>query len=164
MVYLKDGLINIASTTAGLAAGQVSDALHAFTLRITNEYDQKRYANGSQSFDIDAYAVATRAIELEARWAKTADIVGIGSESDAWMSDAAVNRYIQMKFESTAEASAGVPYSFQFTAPMRYYTRTEDAAGGNSIVVLTAHAFYDPDDFEGVLTVDVTNTIDETGI
>ncbi len=163
MVYLKDGLINIASSLAGLAAGQVTDALHAFTLRVTNTIDQKRYANGEQTFNIDAYVVSGRKIELECRWAKTADIVGIGSESDAWMSDASVNRFIQMIFTSLSEASAGVPYSWQFTAPMRYYTRTEDAVGGNSIVVLTANAFYSPDD-EIVLTTDVVNTIDETGI
>ena len=167
MVYLKDGLINIASDPDDLATSQISDALHAFTLRITKEIDQKRYANGEQTFNVDAYAVASRSIELECRWAKTADIVGIGSESDAWMSDESVNRYIQMVFTSTAEASAGVPYSWQFTAPMRYYTREEDAEGGNTIVVLTAHAFYDPagdPDPIPVFETDVVNTIDETGI
>ena len=164
MVYLKDAGIYIASTSAGLGAGQVSDALHAFTLRITNTIDQKRYANGDQSFDINAYVVSARSIELEARWAKTSDIVGIGSESDAWMSDTSVNRYIQMIFTSTALAATAIPYSWQFTAPMRYYTRTEDAVGGNSIVVLTAHAFYDADDLEQVFATDVVNTVDETGI
>ncbi len=166
MVYLKDGLINIASTVAGLSAGQVSDALHAFTLRITRELDQKRYANGEQSFNIDAYATASRAIELELRFAKTEDTVGEGSESDAWFSESSVNRYIQLVFESTAMASTGpdVPYSWEFTAPMRYYTREEDAVGGNSIIVLTAHAFYDPDDAENVFETTLVNTIDESAI
>lgn len=165
MLYLKDGLINIASVFTDLATSQVSDALHAFTLRITNEFDQKRYANGDQDFGIDAYALSSRAIELECRWAKTDDIVGTGSESDAWFSDDPVTRYIQMVFESTAEAATAVPYSWEFTAPMRYYTREEDAEGGNSIVVLTAHAFYDPtEDIEMVFETTVVNTIDETGV
>lgn len=168
MVYLKDGAIYIASDPDDLGTSQISDALHAFTLTITNEYDQKRYANGTQSFDIDDYGLASRSIELECRFAKTSDIVGIGSESDAWMSDDSVNRYIQMIFTSTAIAnSPATPYSWEFTSPMRYYTREEDAEGGNTIVVLTAHAFYDPagdPDPISVFETTVVNTIDETAI
>jgi len=164
MLYLKDGAIYIASDPDDLDTSQISDALHAFTLRITNTYDQKRYANGEQTFNIDAYALTERMIELECRFAKTDDTVGTGSESDAWFSDDSVNRYIQMIFTSTAEADTAIPYSWQFTAPMRYYTREEDAIGGNTIIVLTAHAFYDSDDLEEVFETDVVNTIDETGI
>ena len=164
MVYLKDGLINIATDPDDLATSQISDALHAFTLRINNEFDLKRYANGDQLFDIDAYALASRAIELECRFAKTADTVGTGSESDAWFSDTAVNRYIQMIFESTELAHTAIPYRWDFTAPMRYYTREEDAEGGNSIIVLTAHAFYDSEDLEQVFDTNVINQVDETQI
>ena len=38
------------------------------------------------------------------------------------------------------------PYSWTFTAPMRYYTRTEGEEGGNTTVVLTGHAFFDADE------------------
>jgi hypothetical protein len=162
MVYLKDGAIYIASDPDDLAAGQVSDALHAFTLRITNEYDLKRYANGDNLFNIDDYGLASQMFELECRFAKTSDIVGTGSESDAWFSDTSVNRYIQMIFESTELAHTAIPYRWDFRAPMRYYTREEDAEGGNSIVVLTAHAFYDNVDLEEVFTTNVINQVDET--
>jgi hypothetical protein len=43
--------------------------------------------------------------------------------------------------------------------PMRIYTRTEGEVGGNSVIVLTGHAFYDPDDFEGVLNSTVVTTL-----
>ena len=162
IVYLKDGLINIASDPDDLATSPVSDALHAFTWRCTNEYDLKRYANGSQTFDVDAYALASRLIELECTFAKTADTVGTGSESDAWFSDTAVNRYIQLVFESTALAHTAIPYSMDITSPMRYYTREEGEAGGNTVIVLTAHAFYDAADLENVLEVNVVNQVDET--
>ncbi len=163
MVYLKDGLINIATDPDDLATSPVSDALHAFTLRITNEYDQKRYANGEQTFNIDEYALSSQLIELACTFAKTSDTVGTGSESDAWFSDSAVTRYIQMVFESTDEASAGVPYSWDFTGAMRYYTREEDAVGGNSVIVLTAHAFYDADaDDPFYFDTHVVNQVDET--
>jgi len=166
LVYLKDGAIYISSTEAGLATDKVSDALHSFTLRLTQEVDQKRFANGTQSFDVQAYGPGKRGIELECTFAKTADIVGVGSESDSWMSDDSVNRYVRLYFEATALAEDGppVPYSWDISMPMRYYTRTEGEIGGNTTVVLTGHAFYDDDDFDGVFKSVAVNTLDEAGL
>lgn len=160
IVYLKDMSIAIASSTAGLAAGQVTDALHNFTMRLSQEVDQKRFANGDQSFDVDEYGRASRSIELECSFAKTSDIVGTGSESDAWMSDDAVNRWVRLTFTSTAVAQApSTYYSWVVTMPMRYYTREEGDIGGNTTVVLTGRAFFDPVDLDGVFDTVVVNTL-----
>lgn len=161
MVYLKDGGIYIASSVAGLAAGQVSDALHTFTLRATQEIDLKRFANADQSFDIDGYGPGARTIEIECTFAKTDDTVGTGSESDAWFSDDAVTRYIRLVFTSTVEADTATPYSWTLTMPVRYYTREEGEIGGNTTIVLTGRAFYDPDDLAGIYTADIVNTLTE---
>jgi hypothetical protein len=158
-VYLKDMGIYIADTVAGLGAGQVLDALHTFTLRASQEIDLKRFANADQSFDIDGYGPGMRSIELECTFAKTADTVGVGSESDAWMSDNAVTRMVRLTFTSTAMAEGATPYSWTVTMPMRYYTREEGDIGGNTTVVLTGHAFYDPEDLEGVFTSVIVNTL-----
>jgi hypothetical protein len=145
LVYLKDGGIYIADTLAGVFSNQITDALHNFTLRLSHEVDQKRFANGAQTFDLAAYGPGARTIELEATFAKTADIVGTGSESDHWMSDQAVNRYVGLRFTSTEIAeTASTFYSWDVVIPMRIYTRTEGEVGQNSTVVLTGHAFYDP--------------------
>lgn len=161
IVYGKDTGIYIASSVAGLAAGQVTDALHSFTLRFSGDIDQKRYMNADQSFAADAFARATRLIELECSWAKTDDIVGTGSETDAWFSDTATNRYIRIVSTSTVEADTGVPYSWTTTMPMRYYTRADQDSGGNAIVVLTARAFYDPVTPAGVFASTVVNTLSD---
>lgn len=158
-LYLKDGGIAIASDPGDLDTSAITDALHAFTFRASGDIDEKRYANADQSFDVDDYARASRLFELEATFAKTDDIVGTGSESDAWMSDEAVTRYVRLTFESRAEADYETPYSWVVTMPMRYYTRTEGESGGNSTVVLTARAFFDPDEFDGVLTSVLVNTL-----
>ena len=160
IVYLKDMGIYIADSTAGLAAGKISDALHTFTMRFAGDVDEKRYANADQLFDVDAFARATRSIELEMTFAKTTQTVGLLSESDDWMSDQPVDRFVQLTFTSTVLAEAGTPYSWTMTMPMRYYTRTEGEVGGNTVVVLTGHAWYDPDDLAGVFTSEVVNTLD----
>ena len=158
-VYVKDMSIAIASSIAGLGAGTVSDALHSFTLRFSGDVDEKRYANGTQSFALDDIGRVSLAVELEATWAKTSDIVGTGSESDAWFSDDAVNRYVRLTFTSTTEAQSGTPYSWTMTMPMRYYTREEGDIGGNTTVVLTGRAFYDPTDFTGFFSSVLVNTL-----
>lgn len=165
MVYLKDMALYIASDPYDLnyaAGAKIADALHTFTLRLTKELDLKRYANGDQKFDIDAYAVTSRSIELECSFAKTADTVGLGSESDAWFSEQAVDRYVRLYAESTIDADTGVPYSWDQSFPMRYRTRVEGDSGGNSLVVLTGRHFYDAAHAIGAYTSEVINTLDDT--
>lgn len=156
IVYLKDGALYIADDPTYLAANKISDALHSFKLSIKQTLDLKRYANGDQSFDIDAYGRGARAIEFEATFAKTSDTVGAGSESDGWMSDEPVTRYVRMIFTSKVLAQApGTYHSWTFTMPLRYYTRTEGEVGGNSVVVLTGHGFFDPDLLDGIFPTTV---------
>lgn len=164
-IYLKDIGIYIASSVAGLAAGQVTNALHTFTFSGTREMDQKRFANADQSFDIDDYGHGPHSLSLGLTFAKTADTVGTGSESDAWMSDVAVNRWIRIVATSTVEAQSGTDYSMTLTMPCRYYTREESNIGGNSTIVLTANAFDDQDDLGGPFEATVVNTLtsDELG-
>lgn len=152
IVYLKDCTLHISSTFAGIGAGVISDALHSFVLRITKTVDQKRYANGTQSFDVSAWAVGARSIELELLFAKTSDTVGTGSEADAWFSDDAVTRFVQLVFESPVMAETVTPYSWTVTMPMRYYTRADEEIGGNSVVRLVGHALFEDTDFDGPLT------------
>ena len=160
VVYLKDIAIFISSTYAAIASSQITDALHSFVLRFTREVDEKRYANGDQEFDIDDYATASRGIELECSWAKTSDIVGTGSEADAWFSDDAVTRYVRIRAIAKVIAeAASTYYSLTFDMPMRYYTRSDADSGGNSIVVLTGHAFNEPDTFAGVFKGTVVCTL-----
>ena len=141
-VYLGNAILSIDSTAAGIGTTAISDALHSFSLNISQDLDQKRFANGT-GFDLAGYGRGARTIELELQFAKTADTVGVGSESDAWFSETAINRFVQIEFTSLAEAEAATPYSWVIRMPLRYYTRAEGAIGGNSTITLTGRAYYD---------------------
>ena len=136
----------------------ITDALHTATLRGSREIDEKRFLDGDQTFDVDAFATAARTIELEAQWAKTPDIVGEGSETDAWFSETSVDRYIRLFQSSLEEADTGVPYSWDTTMPMRYYTSEHTDSGGNATETLTAKAFYAPG-VAPVFSSEVVNTL-----
>lgn len=159
VVYGKDLTVYIADTEAGLAAGSILGAFYGGTIRVSGDIDRKFYADGSQTFDVDEMVRASVMVEYEFRWGKTTDIVGTSSESDWWMSDQSVDRYMRLKWLSTVEAQGGTFYSADISSPTRYRTRTEDAEGGNSVVVLTAQAWYDAVDFEGFLKAIIVNTL-----
>ncbi len=165
IVYLKDMAIYIADDPDDVEDNQITDALHTFVMRFTQEIDQKRFANGDQTFDVSGYGPGTAGIELECTWAKTDQTVGLDSEADDWFSDEAVNRYVLLRFISTVIAEEpSTFYAWDLIMPMRYYTRAEGEVGGNTTVVLTGHAFFDPDDFDGVFTSTVVNTLTEADL
>ena len=146
-VYLGDAVLSIDSAFGDIGTTPISDALHSFNLSISQELDLKRFANGT-GFDLSGYGRGARVIELALQFAKTDDTVGTGSESDAWFSETAVNRFVEIAFESSAVAETGspdVPYSWTLRMPLRYYTRAEGAIGGNSTITLTGRAFYSSD-------------------
>lgn len=144
-VYLGDAVLSIDSTHGAIGTTPIADALHSFNLSISQDLDQKRFANGT-GFDLSGYGRGVRVIEFEAQFAKTDDIVGVGSESDAWFSETAIDRFVEIAFESSAFAqtagSPDIPYSWQIRMPLRYYTRNDGAIGGNSTVTLVGRAFY----------------------
>jgi hypothetical protein len=163
VVYMADLFASLASSPYDLGyASRIENALHAFTLRGTKTLDRKEFANGDHSFDVDAWGTASVMLELEATWAKTTDIIGTGSESDAWMSTQAVDRYVGITAETDpaqVEADTGVPYLWDAAMPMRYYTRTEGDMGGNATVVLTGHGFADLNHDIGPFQGQVVNTL-----
>jgi hypothetical protein len=144
-VYLGDAVISIDSAHTDIGTTPIADALHSFTLTVTHGVDLKRLANGN-GFDMSGYGRGARIIELSAQWAKTEDTVGVGSESDAWFSETAVNRFVEIEFTSGEFAqtagSPDIPYSWRIRMPMRYYTREDGAIGGNSTITLVGRAFY----------------------
>jgi hypothetical protein len=164
-VYLGNATIAIDSAFGDIGDTVISDALHSFTLEITQELDVKRLANGN-GFAVSGYGRGMRSIVLRCQWAKTTDTVGVGSESDAWFSETAINRFVRIAFESTAVAETGspdVPYSWDIDIPLRYYTREDGAVGGNTTITLEGRAFYNADlgfPFKSVLV----NTLATAGL
>jgi hypothetical protein len=155
-VYMAHAALYIDSAAGSLGATQISDALYGGQLTISRELDTKRFVNGT-GFGISGYSSGKRNVELSLDFAQTADTVGAGSETDAWFSETAVNRFVRLAFTSTAEASVGVPYSWVINIPLRYKTRAWDAEGGNTVINLTGNQFYDT-----TLTYAISSTVVNT--
>ena len=158
-VYLKDGEVFIDSDASGIGGTQLAMGLHKFNLALTQEVDEKRYVDGTQSFAVEQYGRGTTRINLACTYAKTADTVGVGSESDAWSADDPISRYFRFRFESTVMAeSPSTPYSWEFSMPARYFQREHAEIGNNAVVILTAEAYLDSI-LDYPFTTEVVNTL-----
>lgn len=156
VIYGKDCSVFLDDTSGGIGSTELPDA-HAIDLAITNTVDLKRFADGSQSFGVSAYGRSGMEVVARFTFAKTAAVL---DECENWAADAAVDRYISLSFASTENIETGpdVPYSLKVNFPARWYVHEESEVGGNAVVVLEGHAFYDADLYPLKVTIVGTET------
>ena len=145
-VYMAHCELFIDDAYTGIGTTKISDALHSMELNITNNFDLKQFANGSNTaFQLRGYGRGEQEISLSLQFAKTSATVGTGSESDDWMSTDATKRFVELRFTSPVTAQASTPHSLSIRLPLRYSTRTDGEIGGNTTVTLEGVAYYDSD-------------------
>lgn len=117
------------------------DAVHGVTIRVSNNLDQKRWANGSNTgFNLSGYGRGPRVIELVLTLAKTATTIAEANTLD----DLPVpSRYFKVSTTSTELAQAATPYRYDRQGAFRLFERAEGEIGGNATIILTYRAFYD---------------------
>lgn len=143
-VYMADCELFIDDSAASIGTTKISDALHTLELTVTNNFDLKAFANGSNTrFQIRGYGRGEQELSLALQFAKTADTVGTGSESDDWMSNTAVKRFVELRFTSPDIITGTTPYSLSIKLPLWYVTRADGEIGGNTTVTLTGTGGYD---------------------
>ncbi len=133
--------LDVAAGSMGISL--INNALHGAVLRISNNIDKKRLANGSNSRrQYAGWARGPRQIELVLTFAKEA----VPISERATLDDVPVpTRYIQML--TTSEVSIGVTatkYSYLRNGAFKLFSATDGEIGGNATLVLTYHAVYDP--------------------
>jgi hypothetical protein len=121
---------------------KLTDAVHGATVRISNNLDQKRFANGSNTaFQLSGYGRGPREIEVELVLAKTTATVA----EFVTLDDSPVpERFIELRTTSP-ETINGANYSQSIRLPGRLISRSDGELGGNSTVTLTYRGYYDSD-------------------
>lgn len=142
-VFGTDTSFWIDSTAGGIGTTQIVDAVHGMQLTITNTFDQKRYANGSNAvgrFGLSGFGLSQRAINLEITFAKTTESI---AEVANWFNASAQDRFLEVRNISPTIITGSTPYSFNQKFAGRWYTRTDGEDGGNTTITLGMNAFYD---------------------
>lgn len=136
-----DTVIYMDTTAGGIGVTPLVDAVHGASIRITNNLDQKRYANGSNvRFQLSGFGRGPRQIELNLTLAKTAATIAEANTLDDTPVPA---RYFKVSTTSTELAQAATPYAYNRFGAFRLFERSEGEIGGNATINLVYRAFYD---------------------
>ena len=155
-IYLADCELFINDSAATIGTTKISDALHSLELTITNNFDLKTYANGSNTrFELSGLGRGEQEITLQLQFAKTSQTVGTGSEADDWFAATATKRFVELRFTSPEIITGSTPFSLSIRMPLFYTTRADGEIGGNTTVTLTGTAVYDSDLGYAIRAVDV---------
>lgn len=142
-VFGTDTSFWIDSTSGGIGTTQIVDAVHGMQQTITNTFDQKRFANGSNAvgrFGISGFALTSRTINTEITFAKTTESI---AEVANWFNASAQDRFLEIRNISPSIITGSTPFSFNIKTAGRWYTRTDGEEGGNSTIILGCNSFYD---------------------
>lgn len=129
-------------TAAGsIGISPLTDAVHGATVRVSNNLDRKRFANGSNTrFQLSDYGRGARVIELVLTLAKTATTI---AEANTLDDSPVPNRFFKVSTTSTELAAAAIPYRYDRLGAFRLFERSEGEIGGNATINLTYRAYYD---------------------
>ncbi len=141
-VYGAHTEVYLDSVYTSIGTTRIVDAVHGATVRVSNNLDQKRFANGSNTaFQLSGYGRGAREIEVELVLAKTTATVAEFITLD----DSPVpERFIELRTISPELINA-VNYSQVIRVPARLISRSDGELGGNATVTLTYRGFYDSD-------------------
>jgi hypothetical protein len=141
--YGADTAFYLDTVAGAIGTTQILDAVRGAQLTISNNLDQKRYANGSNTrFQLGAYGRGPRTIELQLTVEKTTQTI---AEANTLDDTPAPNRYAKIAINSTENAgSGGTKAKAEIFLPVRLFSVSGGEIGGNTNYTLTYHGFYDP--------------------
>ena len=155
-VYGADTEVYLDSAFGSIGSTKLTDAIHGVTVSITNNLDQKRFANGSNTrFQLAGYGRGAREIEVELVLAKTTATVAEAATLD---DNPVPERFIEVKTTSPEIITGSTPYSQSIRVSCYLVSRSDGEIGGNSTITLTYRGRYDSD-LGYVLRAVVVNTL-----
>jgi hypothetical protein len=142
-VYGADTEVFLDTTFGAIGTTKLTDTIHGATLNISNNLDQKRFANGSNSrFELAGYGRGAREITVTLVLAKTTQSVAEACTLD----DTPVpNRFIELRTTSPEIITGVIPYSQSIRVPARLISRADGEIGGNTTITLVYRGYYDSD-------------------
>lgn len=142
-VFGADTELFIDNSAGTIGTTKWVDAFHAATLSVSNNLDQKRFANGANAsnsrFRLSGYGRGAREIMLELTVAKTTASMAEAATLD---DDPVPQRFIQILSTSLEAAGGAIKYSYRRRGCFTLTERAEGEVGGNAVIVLTYKAMY----------------------
>ena len=141
-VYGAHTVIYMDAAPGSIGITPLADNVHGATFSVNNNFDPKRFANGSNSgWNLAGYGRGPREIEFVVRLAKGTQSVAEAQTLD----DVPVpTRYFDIKTTSTELVTGGsTPYSNSIRFPAELIGRSDTEINNNSVIELTYRGKYD---------------------
>lgn len=140
-LYGADTEFYLDSTPGSIGTTKLTDDIHGFTFRITNNLDKKRFANGSNTrFQLAGYGRGPREIEVEIVRAKTTASIAERATLD---DEPVPTRYFEARTTSPEIITGSTPYSQSIRCPLRLISATDNEIDNNDVITFTYRGFYD---------------------
>lgn len=140
-VFGGDTAIYMDSVAGSIGITPTPDSIHAATIRISNNLDRKRFANGSNTRNkLSDFARGARQIELVLTVAETAQWI---AEIITLDDTPTPNRYFKVSTTSSEFITGSTPFKYDRLGAFRLFTVTDGEVGGNAVKILTYRAYYD---------------------
>ncbi len=141
LAFATDTATYMDSVAGSIGNTQLVDAIHGSTIRVSNNFDRKRYQNGSNTrFQLSGYGRGPRMIELTLTLAKTSATI---AEANTLDDTPVPSRFFRVSTTSTELAAAATPYVYERQGAFRLFSRAEGEIGGNATIILGYRAYYD---------------------
>lgn len=139
-VFGADTVVYMDVAALSIGITPLVDAVHGVTIRVSNNLDEKRFANGSNTrFNLAGYGRGAREIELVLTLAKTAATMAEAATLD---DDPVPQRFFDVKTISTEIAGGVTPYQYSRRGCFTLRSREDGEIGGNATIILTYRAMY----------------------
>lgn len=140
-VFGADSRFYLDTVVGNIGTTEIASTVHGATIRISNNLDLKRFANGNSTrFNLGGYGRGPRVIEFIVTVAKTAAMIAERATLD---DDPVPTRYLAATTTSTQFAGSGIPFSYDRRGAFRLFDVSDGEIGSNSVMTLTYRAFYD---------------------
>lgn len=139
-VFGADTVVYLDTAAGSIGITPLVDAVHAVSINVNNNLDQKRFANGSNvRFDLAGYGRGPREIELVLTLAKTTATMAEAATLD---DDPVPLRFLKVSTVSTETAGGSTPYRYDRQGCFTLRSREDGEIGGNATIILTYKAQY----------------------
>lgn len=140
-LFMADTEFYVNDSFGAIETTKLSDIAYNAQVKITNNLDPKRFANGSNTrFEIENYGRGERVIEFMLNGAKQSAWI---AEAVKWIGANPTERFFGLKTTATVNAQSGTPHSLDIRIPGYWLTRADGTVNTNTAFSLTAHQIID---------------------
>jgi hypothetical protein len=142
-VFGADTEVFVDTVAGSIGSTKWTDAVHSASIRVNNNLDLKRFANGANAsnarFRLSGYGRGPREIELVLTVAETAQTMAEAATID---DDPVPQRFIQVKTTSVENAGGSNKYAYTRQGCFTLRSVENGEIGGNATLILTYRAMY----------------------